>query len=147
MTLSEAKLLLVLAALLTGVGRLTAKLSTATTGAEAVQHLRSLLEDQPHSQLLEDRAALHQFLSRSSAGASEGILIPAGGQEQLTNCAAAVKLLREHFRSRLPIEVFYNGEHELWAPAKQLIEVISISKPRSIFCFLTRTKSFRGLQI
>ena len=79
------------------------------------------------SEIQKDRQALQTALGQFPAGAATGILIPAGGREQLTNCAALVILLREHYLSQLPIEVFYNGRAEHYPPALELLEVIPSS--------------------
>lgn len=76
-----------------------------------------------------DRLALQEMLARTPVGAAEGIVIPAGKRSQFTNCAALVILLREHLRTELPIEVFYNGQEERYSPALQLIEVTAASGP------------------
>lgn len=75
------------------------------------------------SELTRDRQALQAALSHFPIGASTGILVPAGGREQLTNCAALVIILREYYQSNLPIEVFYNGQDEHYPPALEIIEV------------------------
>lgn len=87
-------------------------------------HLARLCQAAPDiSELRRDRQALQAALSQFPIGASTGILVPAGGREQLTNCAALVIVLREYYQSKLPIEVFYNGQDEHYPPALEIIEV------------------------
>ncbi len=125
MTLSDAKLTSVLVIALCGLNQLSANYIHIADQPRLgpSRHLRSLLQDQPPTSLQEDREALHKLLSEPSPHHPEGILIPAGGREQLINCAAVVVLIREYFRSKLPIEIFYNGQNERYDPAIQFIEV------------------------
>lgn len=79
--------------------------------------------DSDLSKLDRDRQALQAALSHFPTRPSTGILVPAGGREQLTNCAALVIVLREYYQCTLPIEVFYNGQTEHYPPALEIIEV------------------------
>ena len=88
------------------------------------------------SELNKDRQSLQAALSHFPTGASTGILVPAGGREQLTNCAALVIVLREYYQSELPIEVFYNGQAEHYSPALDIIEVKAGCFLQSCHCCL-----------
>ena len=55
-----------------------------------------------------------------------GIVIPAGGQIYFQNAAALVGLIRKHHRCQLPIEIFYSGQEEYFAPAINMIEVLHL---------------------
>ncbi len=70
-----------------------------------------------------EKVALQQRLSQRPARAPMGIIIPAGGQIYFQNAAALVGLIRKHHRCQLPIEIFYSGQEEYYAPAVKLIEV------------------------
>lgn len=47
-----------------------------------------------------------------TTGSSAGVAIPSGGKWLLSNTLAAVTVLRKTLRSKLPVEVIYNGQEE-----------------------------------
>ena len=52
-----------------------------------------------------------------------GIVIPAGGSRLVTNLLVTLKVLREHHKSQIPIEVMWQGPEEMdiktWASIKE----------------------------
>ena len=53
----------------------------------------------------------------------QGIVIPAGGPVLLRNAAALVNVIRQHYHSDLPIEIFYQGPQEWHEGAGSLLKV------------------------
>ncbi|KAK9838221.1 hypothetical protein WJX84_007023 [Apatococcus fuscideae] len=52
----------------------------------------------------------------------QGIVIPAGGPVLLRNAAALVNVIRQHYHSGLPIEIFYQGPQEWHEAAGSLLK-------------------------
>ena len=52
-------------------------------------------------------------MKRILASNLTGIIIPAGGPRLVTNLLVTLKVLREHHRSTLPVEVMWQGGGEM----------------------------------
>lgn len=73
------------------------------------------------------RDALAQQLKKArpavDISSQQGIVIPAGGPVLLRNAAALVNVIRQHYRSDLPIEIFHQGPQEWHEAAGSLLKV------------------------
>ena len=73
------------------------------------------------------RDALAQQLKKArpevDVSRQQGIVIPAGGPVLLRNAAALVNVIRQHYRSELPIEIFHQGPQEWHEAAGSLLKV------------------------
>lgn len=73
------------------------------------------------------RDALAQQLKKAKPevdiSRQQGIVIPAGGPVLLRNAAALVNVIRQHYRSDLPIEIFHQGPQEWHEAAGSLLKV------------------------
>ena len=60
---------------------------------------------------------------RAQQSKGRGIAIAAGHALNLANAYVALHMLRNVHNSKLPVEIFFNGEQEFDLPSQQLFEV------------------------
>lgn len=60
-----------------------------------------------------------------------GIIIAAGGPTQLASAYATLKTLKEHLKSQLPVEIFFNGPGEMDNSTQHFFEACSLA---SLLC-------------
>lgn len=82
----------------------------------------SLLADIGHEGISKQRLKVMAFVNSSMRSVQEqlrrspfkrGILINAGGKKLLTNLVILLKVLREHHKCQLPVEIAWQGKHEM----------------------------------
>lgn len=67
------------------------------------------------------RRRQHQESLFKQQASQQGLLISAGGRDQLANVAIHIRVIRRHFNCTLPIEVVYYGKQELHQAAADVI--------------------------
>jgi hypothetical protein len=103
--------------------------SSSSRDSEALQSAKAAAstEDARQASLQEqqlpspDAAGVASTSSSSSSSSSRGILIVGGSRTHLGNAYILLRMLRQHLRCQLPIEIVYYGQQELDPAAAALV--------------------------